>query len=508
MAAPTRTQIEADITQPTTLVEIKPAGSWVDVTADVIGVSDALEASGELAGFAFGASAGASATVDIWQAAYAQAWQQVPIRVSYGFAASDKLRRLVGLIVARARGAVSGAWDARGWDALIEGVTIRSPLFYRRPCATATTASSVEDPDNALYAGGLVNYILWACGGRPEAQSATYPSATFYYSCDQAVIAPEWSWISGENAWEELGRIVRACGGQLYQDVDGVVRYVEPLSLAAGLPTFGWSDDPAEVGTGALRVASGRSAYGDISDRADTYRALTGVTCSYVTRLVQGVQQVYQDTTPKRVAAGEALTLDCDTQLPLFSVSRVETKVAVLRTGRTPSAAEVTVTITDTRAQRVTVEVDNTLSEPVIVYQVLIFGRPVSAGEEGSASFSASGELVTERALPIEDNPYIQSASHAARLCRMVWDFYGVARPVVTLATVGYDPDRYVGEPVYLTSSDWGLTDQVCRIVGIRPESGEFMDVDLCPADGLPVRSEFYIVGDSYTNASTFQLSY
>lgn len=508
MAAPTRAQIEADVTLPTTKVEIKPAGIWLDVTADVISATDALEASGELAGFAFGASGGAAASVEVWKTAFGYAWEQAPIRISYGFDTSDVVRRFVGLIVGRSRGAAAGQWDCRGWDALIEGVRIRSPLFHRRPAATATTVTSIEDPANLNYSGGLINYILWECGGRPDAQAATYPNATFYYACDQALIAPEWSWITGDNAWEELDRLCRACGGQLYQDVDGVVRYVEPLNLAAGVATFGYTDSVATAGTAALRVANSRSLYADISDQADAYRAPTAVTCTYVSRIVQGVQQVYQDTTPKRVEGSAVLTLECDTQLPLYSVSRVEVKTAVLRTGRAPTAAEVAVTITDERAQRVTVEVDNNLAEPVIIYQVLIFGRPVTAGEEGSAFYSASGALVTERALPLEDNPYIQSASHARRLCRMAFDFYSDPRPIITLAGCGYDPDRYVGEPIVLTSSDWGYTDEPCRIVALRPDNGEFMDVDVCPSDGLPVGNEFYQVGQSYGNSASLQLSY
>jgi hypothetical protein len=112
----------------------------------------------------------------------------------------------------------------------------------------------------------------------------------------------------------------------------------------------------------------------------------------------------------------------------------------------------------------------------------------------------------------VEDNPLIQARSHAERLCRMVYDFHSAERGRIPLPGCPMDTRRYLGEPVYFTSAHaatgWGETETLCRIVSISVTGDGFMDVDLGRAEGLPVRSDFYLIGTAYSTSDELQLSY
>lgn len=498
MPAPTRAEITSDVTTPTFMVEVYTGGAWVDISAHVVSCAPVLEATGgEPSGVAMGPAVLPGCDIDLMadSAATLQTLRgyevgRPPVRAKFGFASSDKLTRFQGVLMegqgsARAR---RRRWSCRGWDAHIEAQEVRSHLFRRRHIFTTTSLSSVEDPASGVYAAGLGNYILWTCGGRPYAQAGTYPSATFYYACTEALIGPEYTWTPGDSPWTVLLRLCRAAGGQLYQDGDGVIRYVDPITLATGTPAFTFTD---EVLTAAQRAAQGKAGYGDISDRRDGGTTATGVVVTFVSRIVQGEQEVYADTTPRLIAGSSSIAVTCDTSVPIWSVASVSRDAVRHRSGVTASTSEVTVSATHSSAQRVAVTLVNTLTDPVMIYGLRIQGRPLAAGEQGSAEYIFTGA----RVVTLEDSPYVQSARHAAMVARMAYDGLSNAGLIYTLADCAYDPDRYVGEVVGLTSTDYGLTAERCRIVRIDVRDGGFMDCDLAPLGSLPTADDVWLVG-------------
>lgn len=110
--------------------------------------------------------------------------------------------------------------------------------------------------------------------------------------------------------------------------------------------------------------------------------------------------------------------------------------------------------------------------------------------------------------LQLEDNPYIQSYAQATRLTRMVYDFYHTNRAIITLEGVGYDPDRYLGEVVELTNAEWGITAARHRIIALDYTNGATMKVMLAPIEGLPTRSDVFIVNETYDDADIRKVSY
>lgn len=495
MAPPTRGQIDASITSPTYTVEYWNGSAWTAISDDdVIAVAGGHAAGIGETGLAFGAFANPGGSIDLWDTSTiaAIAWARARVRVSYGFDTSDQLVRLIGLLTERERilsnQEAAFRFSVGGLDELIADTPIYSPMFYRRNAATATTAVSVEDPGSGSYVGGLINYILWQAGGRPYEQAGSYPSAIFYYSCEPSLITPEWSWIAGENAWEELNRLCKACAGQLFQDVDGVLRFVNPLSLA-----------PASTYTFTVNELAG------ISERSTTIDLVGAARCSYVARRLQPRQIVYEDTTPRLIAPGETLSLVIEPTLPVYEWITPGSE-AVNVTDIAINLVTVTPSLTSAAAGRATVSVTNGSSTAYILSRITIYGRPVAAVEEGQARY---GSATPEIAIGDDAGVYVQSRSHAERLCRIAVDFYGSARAQRTLTACGYDPDRTIGEGVGLTVAAWSLSATAHRIIGIEhQDTGAWMDVTLVDVTGVPTASDLFQIGGSYSAGDTRTLGY
>lgn len=495
MAAPSRPQIEAIVTKPTYLVEYDTGGGWTAVTSSyVLEVQGAAESSsGGENGLGFGATAPATATIRLDPLASSIAWDGTLVRVSFGFDTSDKVVRFAGVIIRRTRQGDEGiAWECAGWDELIRRTAVYSPLIYRRPASTATTASSVEDPSSGSYRAGLVNYIMWQAGGRPYEQAGSYPSATFYYSCEFSPITPEWSWVAGENAWDELTRLARACGLLIYQAADGVMKAQSALTLA-GSPAYTFT----------------ASTFRQANEESSRLEKIAAVRCSYTVRRLQPEQVVYEDQTPRFIAAGASITLTVEFSQPVYtlvlngSALHTTSYVAVSLTG---ASVSLTTSVSNQAASRLTLTLTNGTSTPCVVAKLTIRGRPIAPVEEGIAT---SGSGTPAREIGDDTGVYVQSQLHGERLTKLYLDFYGTVRDRRTLAECGYDPDRAVGEVVNLTYSPWSLSAVQHRISSVRhADTGGTMEVGLVPVSGLPSTSSVFLVGTSYSGSDSRELSY
>jgi hypothetical protein len=452
--------------------------------------------------FAFGTVATTSAVVEIADSTTISAWQEARIRIQYGFNASSEVVAFEGIIIKRQHKGHFYTYECEGYSYTIQRKKIYTEVFYRRPIATKTTATSIEDYSDPNYRGGLLNNIMFRVGGRPYDQPSynTDPDFKFWYSFDESIVKPRWSWISGENAWDEVFRLVRAAGGQFYQDKDGVVYYKQPL-------TFGY------VATGATLYEYTTDDFVTISEESSTVENLDTILASFIERSLQPLQQVYESTTPRLLPDGEITTLELEMQYPIYSFAAnvnsfdflSEAVKATFLDGRDATTdVDFTVSISQTAAQLLVLDFNNQTGEPISLNKVTVQGRPITAGSEGQAKYTNG----TGSELQLEDNVYIQSFAQAYRLVRMVYDFYHTNRAIRTLDGVGYDPDRYLGEVVELTYSEWGLTNSQHRIIALDYSNGSRMSVTLAPIDGLVTRNDVFIVGDVYANSDVRLVSY
>jgi hypothetical protein len=508
MTMPTATQIEAPVALPTYKVELYLSGVWTDVSADIVDVDGDYTLTGSSDdGVGFGLAPAPTQRVTFAREALTRAWDNTPVRISLGFAGTNPVH-FVGLIDAVEQHELGGEWRASGYQELIRAAPeIRSPLLYRRPIFTATSASSLENPDSAGWAGGLGNLILWRAGGRPYEQSATYPTALFYYSTQTAIMAPEWTWVNGGDAAGVLDELCRAAGGVIYQDREGVIRYQEPMTYASGTPAIHYTDD-VSAASSATRVASSLAQYGTIRRSAQTRRQVVDqVRCAFTARRLQGVQRVYQDATPRLIEPGAGVTLALDLSLPVYRVSRVEATAYTLRSTRAVMSSELTVTVASFTAQQIIVLFVNTLTEAIGISEIAAYAMPLVAMEEGTASYGTPG--TRPRSATVPDSAYIQTKSHADRLCRMYYDWYSSARPVVELGGCGYDPRRVLGEIVSLTNDPLDLTAVSHRVIGYTvSRTGVAMDLRLVSVAGLPTEADFFVLGTTYADGAVRQLVY
>ena len=466
-------------------IEVKPAGSWVAVAAgDVLDVAGSWELSGNRANaVAFGDDTDASMRAQFVAGVWSSLGDKTPIRYTTTIDA-DTTRTFTGVITKLHRDLDTCDIEALGMKVLIGATKAYSPAFARRPVATKTTATSVDDPTAGGYAGGIINYILWSAGGRPNEQAGSYPSATFYYSCDTAVLAPDWTWAAGEDGWAECLALSRASGGQMYQDATGVVRYKQVLWYGGGtaLETFD------------------ESIYATIEQTLEPRaEQASKITCQYVQRRRLGTQQIADDTTPVHLEAGETKTIVIEPQIPIASLETqtgsAQLKpealvVAQLDGTRLAQGTGYTHTL-DIKAGRVTIAITNASAKPATVWRVLLRGDPIAAGEAGSVS---TGAGTIERVL--ESSVYIQSRAHALRLAEMVLAFYATARPVVQVTGCMHKPSRAPGQTVNVTCAAWSMSASPHVILSVQhDQTGAEASYDLAYVGDLPKADDFFIVG-------------
>jgi len=479
-----------------------PAGTYVDITAFVLSVEGDFATSGQGNGIGFGDSSDAQATIKLDPNAVGgplsvATWSYIPIRVQFTIDANTA-RGVSGVIVERERDADTVTFNVVGFKQLISTVRVYSPLFSWRPIATKTTATSIEDITSGSYVGGPLNFLLWSAGGRPNAQSGTYPTALFYYSLSQAHIAPKYSWIAGEDGWDEALRLVRAAGGQLYQRPDGVVSYVSPLSMAGGSSLFALTQDD----------------YESISERGSAEDVVATYTTTYVPRILVGMIEVVSDSEPRVIAVGQALTIELEPQYPVSSIETAGmagTQLlpeAISATSYDGTQIAQTTGYTHTltiKAQLVTLVVTNAGSLPFVIEKITLRGTPIVPGEAGTVTVGSGVPT-----LSIEQNPYIQSRSHAQRLARMALAFYSVPRPVITASGVLYDPvNHQIGNAGTLTQTDWALSSAPVVLLGVsHQETGVKVDLDMVVMTGLPRLADYFLVQTASQSGTTKLIGY
>lgn len=516
MTEPTRLQIEASFNEPKYRVELDWGGTYYQVPDDhVIDISGNVRSSGSsFNGLSFGTYVEPSASVTVFRrlvmplnVAYDNTgWIKRKVRISQAFATSLYVPVFIGVIEQIDISGEEITFNIVGLLEYVRDTKLYTAATYNRPIATRTTTISIEDPTVGGYAAGTINRILWEAGGRPLEQITTYTSALFYYSCEQSIFSPQWTWIAGENLVDELFMLARSSGGQIYEEVATVggvgvpvIRYIQPLTIA-DTSTYG-----SIYNFDSSKYEGFRKTYSSV-EKVSTVR------CNFTQRRLYVMQDVYSDTTPRMLRVGEVREFDLEMQLPVFEYETINSKVIKAYTNHNNRAVTLPVSVVRQNASRVTISVTNNTGYLATVNGIVIRGRPLAVEEEGLVTYG-SGTPVQD----IEDNPYIQSYGHALRLTRMVYDFYSQYRPIITLTDSIYDPDRYVGEIVQVFNEDNVVYDGTSfvqdtgfyRIIGItHNDTGASMDIELVSIAGLPDRQDMYIVDTVYSGSDTRLISY
>jgi len=502
MAYPTRGQIDTTTVNPTYKIEIlDTAYAWQDITNSVMSVSGSVATGNDSNGLAFGSSVLVTGSIVVLRDTVSGVSMESPalrmtkIRVYMKWDTSDFVQIFTGVIRGIQSDGDQVTYDLTGIDAYLNNVKIYTSVYRRKMIALSTGLVS-DDP--SVVTTGLLNELFWRAGGRPYGQGFV-ESATvkFFYQCTNSLQTPEYSWISGENMLDEAYVLVRAAGGQLYQDDNGVLNYVQPLLLAAGSQVFTITD--SMFGTYAKQIASELSV-GTIKS-------------TYTPRELGPTQEVYADTNQFPIQASAFKDFQLETQLPVY-IWDATTPITIVATTFDGNTVTPTLSNMVYTATRVTGRMTNPNStQPIVIQSIKLRGRPIIADEDKTTSY---GSTQPERTL--ENNVYVQTIDAANRLCNLVYDFYTGTRPTITLGDMFFDPDRYVGEIVKLSSIRHQIyngsifvndtaTNLRIQSMTVDLASGT-MSLTLTPVDNIPVQNNMYIVGTSYATTDTRLLSY
>jgi hypothetical protein len=486
---------------PAYTIEWFVSSAWVNISNYLVG-EDAVQTShtttGDRSGFAFGDDSESTATFKV-RRAIGRPLRLQPVRITYTMDSTTR-RAFTGIVKTTSGDRDIITVDCTGFKRLIEKTKAYTNMVYRRPVATATSTVSVEDPSSGSCVSGLINQLLWTSGGRPKEQdfNSTYVSqALFWYSCEQAVIAPDWTWTAGDDAWSEIMKLCQASGGQLYQDGDGIVRYKQPFSFADGTAVFVFD------ATATTHNPAVSTPHGDFEETYPDDQAATKITCSYVPRRLEAIQNVVEDTDVRMVNAGDNLTIDLEPKFPIRSLvtngSGLKDDALNVTFFNGAGVAQVNPggyqTYVVVSAQKISLVIGNYSSFPFYVNKITLQGEPVVAGEAGTVSVGSGTEEMT-----ISENTYIQSRSHAQRLCEISQLFYSQERAVRVLRNVPYMPERFIGESVRLNIPDIGISSVAHVIVAIEEgETGIDASYTLVSTAGLPKTSDYFLIGTAYS---------
>jgi len=514
MAAPSRGQINTTYILSHYKVELyNLSNTWVEIaSAHVVALSGNIDSTANVNnGIAFGSPATTSADVDVEEylvdgTYYISdpVWMNRNIRISFAYDDSDYVQLFFGPITRINKSNNTVKLSMAGVEQHLSDLKIHTPIYYRRLVATKTTSSSEENPANSGYTAGLLNYAFWQAGGRPWEQNGIFFSEAstgfkFWYSCDFSILAPEYSWFSGDNTLDEVYALVRAAGGQIYQDSLGVLRYTQPMS-------FGDTTD-----YGGTYYTIDDSMFVDFSHNVTHVEKVETLKLTYTPRVIAPEQEVINDATKRFFLPSETKVIELSPQQPIWSyvgiisgdnTTATNTMHAFLLNNQivTPTIGTIT-----TNAASISITVTNPSSTvPMILYNITIKGRPLVAKDELNLSYG-SGSV--ERIL--ENNVYIQSEAHALRYLQMIYDFYVQNKPIITLNGMIFDVDRTVGELVKV-DSNYNNNDPgtLYRIIKIGHNIGTSMDVDLVNITTIYNRTDIFIVGTSYSDGDVKRLGY
>jgi hypothetical protein len=462
-----------------------------------------------------------------------EVWGDIPVRLLLGRGTAP-VSVFEGLISKRGRVTSNTQHEVRftaiGYGELVRRTRPTSPLYYRRVAATRTEATSQDDPRAPGYAAGLINYALWAAGGAPLEQASTpaFAQARFWYSCDEALIAPEWAWLNGEDAYAEIGELARSVGGVVMQTPDGVVRFVSPLSPTLGPPAATLIEGRLrQQGLLAVPDLVNPLYYAEASDDGVVTSAIDRVRVPWVFRARQALQDVWALPSRRRVPArGEApeyaqygtIPIEFQTDYPIYRWQNVGVGDALTLTEATVedmglsdmsgwpitpkrNGAEGNATFfiaTRMDAQRVEGEFRHNYPQPVMLNKLIIRGEPVVVVHEGEA---VAGRATGGTELSYPSNLYISSEAHAQMLAAMLLAFHRVARPVYSFRGVQFSPRLFGGARIRVYNAKLGLADTLMLIttctVNATTDGGITMDLDAIPIGDLPQIESCYLWGEA-----------
>lgn len=469
-------------------VEVRLAGVWTALAKDAITStsSDLSLSANSNNPLAPGDDSSASARFSVLHSAATFAWLHTPVRITAVRLAADYM--FTGIITGRESDGAERTFACGGLDALVRATRLHSPLFIGHPITTRTTISSVDDPAAGGWRGGVLNWLMWQCGGRPFQQASAYPSAVFYYDFDASVLDPRYAWVAGDDAWAEAQKLCAVSGGRLYQAENGTVVYRSPLRLNS-------------TATGSALTNDDFSA---IEERESADQVANTIIVPYTRRYLLNSQEVLNDSVPRIIRPGASITVELTPRWPVASWDSFSLTITDAMGLKLPNDGATGYTYTSTTAaQLVTLIITNHKATPVTLRKLTATGSPLVPGEQAEAR---SGSGTPERSMT--PNEFVQTEQHAQRLARLLRDLYAPT-PTRTVRGALFDPFTHLGDIKAITDADLGLSATPHLLVSRSDDEGEVVDYTLVSTAHLPALSDLLLIDTTYSDTGVSRkLSY
>ena len=355
----------------------------------------------------------------------------------------------------------------------------------------------------------LATFQSWINGGYNEAQiiSAVLTQAgiTTGTAIDPGTVAIPAAWWDDESALEDLWALAASCGGRLYSDPDGTVRYENAanwLAHTSSSETISRADYDRPL----------EAVYSD----DDLYNVIT---VEAAPRVVGALDLLWEPDDPVVVPPSSTVNVTARLQQPAYAIN-APSYVAAAAGGENLSAY---VSVSATYyAQRVEMAITNSNAYwAAYMRNFKISGRPVVGGPEheetrNSASHGSNGAFFStrgSRTRSIRNNPFVQQRSQAGMLALFLLHQSEYPRLQYVLRGVAGKPARRLGDRVTLSDSSVLGSNRDVFIVGISwrlTTNGFSQDITAVDAAQLyPYQSTgYFVVGTNTLGASSKRVFY
>jgi hypothetical protein len=499
-------------------------------------------------------------------------WRLANVLIKYSVDnGSSYYTQFAGFIESRGEQMNMVSFRCFGYSKYLEYYKDVSPLWVDKPAATkipdipaastpwSTTTSGVwgqyyarQDPTtlNGSFTG-TINTVFWLLGGRPykyrdHVKNQNLP-VRFWYDCDPAPIMPKFTWLNKENVSNDMVQLAAAAGGQVTQDNQGVVRFVNPHSFVPSTNTqytvtdsmFSQLtvDESSAVGYGKVIVTFSPRYLGANKVILD---APIGKYLPYNEEYEHEVEfQQPVDRITNNTYYGSGITFNQaggyfgideyikskdfitavdyngDTAYVSLKVPSLSNLYFAKRrfywTGN-PSTSywKYEKDVAKTAAQVFKVKVKNTdQARRLYLAKISLFGIPMVAGSQQTLKNDIPLEfsgLVTAGIIPsgfkevsVSENPYVQSKDQAQRLIDVIKYLHKRPRPAVRISDLAYNPNVAIGDIILINSAAYGILNKKHKVVELQVnKTGATMNITCVDVSDIKTREDFFINGVDY----------
>lgn len=373
-----------------------------------------------------------------------------------------------------------GPTPKEGAKIIIDCRSVDERLLTKRMSTTRSAFAAAHD--NAYTEAEHMRAWLSAAG-----------LTTANYDIDDGLFVIPWGWLDDESPLDEMWSLAAACGGRVYTDPDGVIRYENMQH---------WLRSPHGVSQETLTP----SVYERIEPYFDDSELYSAVTVETSERALATLDVIWEADGVVTVRAGGTKTMTAKLRQPAYSITAV--RFDAVSSGGINLNSDISVVTTE-YAQRVELAITNShafLDANLVALSlegVAVDGRP--SQEETYESEADFWDNRQGRTRSLRMNPYVQTAAQADAVGRFLRDRYQEPRPFYRILGAVGDPSRRLGDRLTIDDPSISGAERDAFLTEIKwtaDSNGFRQDLTAVDAAGLFAHDQYFVIGASLLNST------